>query len=195
VKYIFSTVLLSFLFLSTQSCKGPVKSNSSDISVVQETESPRQTIRKAMRASVWRFVYCLEEGVEDEGLVRLLNEMAAKQPFEKRIEVVSCEDISTDSLGAGPLTLFGNRLPEGAESLPVGKDGAAWRLAPNKTFTDQDVLLLPYFQNPWSGVPTVAGFFLSDDLGDMNFTALMAISFTAPLRIQAGVLMWKRNSL
>ncbi len=86
-----------------------------------------------MRASVWRFVYCLEEGTDDAGLVDLLQEMANKQPFGKRIEVVSCDAVETDSLGAGPVTIFGNRLPAGAEKRPVANDGPAWRLTPNTT--------------------------------------------------------------
>jgi hypothetical protein len=167
VKQLYPIIFLLLVIFSTQSCGGPVKSNASDTSIEQETESPRRTIRKAMRASIWRFVYCLEEGADGEGLISLLNEMAAKQPFGKRIEVVSCTEIGTDSLGAGPLTLFGNRLPGGAESLPVRKDSTVWKLAPDKTFVNADVLLLPYYQNPWSEAPTVAGFFLSDDLTEL----------------------------
>jgi hypothetical protein len=120
-----------------------------------------------MRASVWRFVYCLQEGTDDAGLVDLLQEIASKQPFGKRIQVVSADDIGADSLGAGPVAIFGNSLPAGTDKLPIGKDGPTWRLAPDKSFIGDDVLLMPYYQNPWSDVPTVAGFFLSDDLEEL----------------------------
>lgn len=137
-------------------------------SISEPTLSPRRTIRAAMRASVWRFVYCLDEGTDAAGLVELLQEMANKQAFGKRIEVVSCDAIGADSLGAGPVTIFGNRLPGGAEKLPVGKDGSVWKLAPDKNFAGKDVLLLPYYRNPWSEDATVAGFFLSDDLAELT---------------------------
>jgi len=117
-----------------------------------------------MRASVWRFVYCLENEADGKALIAFLNATANKQPFGKRIEVVSCTEISNDSLGTGPVTIFGNRLPAGAESLPVSKDSSGWKLAPDKAFADDDILLLPYYQNPWSEASTVAGCFLSDDL-------------------------------
>lgn len=167
MKYILSLILFPLLFLTIQSCGGPVRGNTPAESVEQETKTPRQTIRQAMRASVWRFVYCVEEGTDETDLLNLLHEIAGKQPFGKRIEVVRCDEISPDSLGAGPLALFGNRLPAGAEGLPVGKSDATWRLAPDKTFTGQDVLLMPYYRNPWGNQPTISGFFLSDDLDEL----------------------------
>jgi hypothetical protein len=167
VKYFCLPFILLIVLTSLQRC-GRTGNAAPAISNISEPEpSPRQTIRTAMRASVWRFVYCLEEGTDDAGLVDLLQEMANKQPFGKRIEVVSCDAVGTDSLGAGPVTIFGNRLPAGAEKLPVGKDGPAWRLTPNKTFINEDVLLMPYYRNPWSEEATVAGFFLSDDLAEL----------------------------
>lgn len=117
-----------------------------------------------MRASGWRFVYCLEEGTDETELLNFLHELADKEPFGKRIEVVNCNKLDADNLGTGPISLFGNRLPDGGEGLPVEKEGEGWRFTPDKTFKDGDVLMMPYYRNPWSDASTVAGFFLSDDV-------------------------------
>ena len=168
VKIIANHLFFVLVFLGLLNCGGPVKDKAAETTVTQESESPRRTIRKAMRASVWRFVYCTEEGTDDTELLKFLHDIAAEQPFGKRIEVLNCADLSASDLGAAPLSLFGNRLPAGAEGLPVSKEGTEWRLAPDKAFGGEDVLLLPYYQNPWSGAPGVAGFFLSNDLSELT---------------------------
>lgn len=116
-----------------------------------------------MRASVWRFVYCLEEEAEGAALIKLLHEVANAQPFEKRIEVLSCKDLSTDTLGTGPVTIFGDRLPSAASGLPFTQAGDGWQFDQRLSFGYDDVMFLPYYRNPWSKAATVTGFYLSDN--------------------------------
>ena len=117
-----------------------------------------------MRASVWRFVYCTEPGSPTDSLVSLLHEVAARQPFGKRIEVVSCDGLSVDTLASGPLTVFGNRLPEGSAGGPLLTSGSGWALRDAPAVGVGDVLFVPYLRNPWARTrPTVAGFYLAAD--------------------------------
>jgi hypothetical protein len=130
-----------------------------------ETPEPsrRQVQRRAMRASVWRFVYCLEDEKKGAALIKLLHEVANTQPFEKRIEVISCQDLSTDTLGTGPVTIFGNRLPTATSGLPFARMGDDWQFDERLNLANDDVMFLPYFRNPWSKEATVTGFYLSDN--------------------------------
>lgn len=123
--------------------------------------SRRQVQRSAMRASVWRFVYCLEDEAEGEALISLLHEVAATQPMGKRIEVVSCAALTTDTLGAGPVTFFGNRLPEGLATSLLNRKTVGWRFDERIDVGEDDVLLLPAYRNPWSKEATIASFYLS----------------------------------
>jgi hypothetical protein len=128
-----------------------------------EEPSRRQVQRQAMRASVWRFVYCLEDEKKGAALIKLLHEVANTQPFEKRIEVLSCQELSADSLGAGPITIFGDRLPNATSELPFKRMGDGWQFDQRLSLADDDVMFLPYFLNPWSKEATVTGFYLSDN--------------------------------
>ncbi|MBC6992994.1 hypothetical protein QWY85_14030 [Neolewinella lacunae] len=127
-------------------------------------ELPRSQVqRQAMRASVWRFVYCVRDDQDPTELRGLLEEIAASQPFGRRIEVVDCATLSQDTLGTGPLAFFGSRIPAGGEGLPLQVD-PDWQFDGNKALAEGDVLLLPLYRNPWSGGKTVASFFVAQDL-------------------------------
>ncbi len=116
-----------------------------------------------MRASVWRFVYCLDDETKGEALIKLLHEVANTQPFEKRIEVLSCHDLNADTLGTGPITIFGDRLPAATSGLPFTRTGDGWQFDQRLNLGYDDVMFLPYYRNPWSKETTVTGFFLSDN--------------------------------
>ncbi|WP_273446941.1 glycoside hydrolase family 113 [Neolewinella agarilytica] len=121
----------------------------------------RQLTRQAMRASVWRFVYCLQDPAESSDLKAFLEDVASKQPFGKRIEVYGCGELSADTLGSGPIILFGDRIPEGGEELPIQRGGDGWQFDQRLGFAYDDVFLLPYYTNPWSDKSTVSGLYLS----------------------------------
>lgn len=130
--------------------------------------SRRQVQRKAMRASVWRFAYSLQDGQAGESLIKLLHEVAAAQPFDKRIEVMNCKDLSMDTLGTGPITIFGDQLPEAISDLPFARAGDGWQFDQRLSFGYDDVMFLPYFRNPWSKEATVTGFYLSGNLDKLE---------------------------
>lgn len=135
-----------------------------------EVEGPparQQLQRQAARASVWRFVYCLKDDTNEKDLVNLLQEIADSQPFGKRIEVFNCDDLSRDTLGTGPLALFGNRLPETTPTFPLKQLANNWQLTDAHDFTGDDILLLPLYQNPWADGNTVTSFYLSENIGGL----------------------------
>lgn len=159
-------ILVSCMFLLAAAagavgCNGA--SQTATVAAPETASEPtrRQLQRRARQASVWRFVYCLEDEADPAGLKALLHEIAAAQPFGKRIEVVSCNGLSLDTLGSGPLNFFGNRLPAGAERLPLTRTPNGWRFVNDHEIAPDEVLLIPYYRNPWPGNPTVAGFYLS----------------------------------
>lgn len=131
--------------------------------VPEEKPEPnrRELSRQAMRASVWRFVYCLQDPAESADLKAFLEDVASKQPFGKRIEVYSCGELSADTLGSGPIALFGDRIPDGGEGLPIKQGGDGWQFDERLSFGYDDVLFLPYYINPWSDKNTVSGVYLS----------------------------------
>lgn len=130
-----------------------------------ETPEPsrRQVQRRAMQAAVWRFAYCLQEEQKGAELVSLLHEVAAAQPRGKRIEVLDCRELSTDTLGTGPITIFGDRLPATSSGLPFHRTGDGWQFDQRLSFAYDDVMFLPSFRNPWSKDATVTGVYLSDN--------------------------------
>lgn len=133
--------------------------------VPPNTEPSRRSVqRQAVRAGVWRLVYCLEDGEDAADLLALLHEITEQQPFGKRIEVHNCNDLSSDTLGTGPISLFGNRIPAGAERLPLHKSPTGWTLANAPDLAAGDVLFLPNARNPWAVNTTVAGFFMANDI-------------------------------
>jgi len=127
----------------------------------------RQVTRQAMRASVWRFVYCLQDPAEASELKAFLEDIANKQPFGKKIEVFSCGELSADTLGSGPIALFGDQIPDGGESLPIKRSGDGWQFDERLSFGYDDVLILPYYGNPWSDISTVAGVYLSANISSL----------------------------
>jgi len=156
-----ATVLLGAV-AGASGCGGQTKAASVNTPDPEEP-SRRRARRNAMNASVWRFVYCLEAGTAEGGLHNLLVEIANDQPFNKRIEIVDCNDVPVDTLGTGPVTIFGNRLPPGAQAPPIRKTTTGWTLDGNKTVATGDVLMMPYYRNPWSTRATTAGFYLAAD--------------------------------
>lgn len=134
------------------------------VDATAEPEPSRRSVqRQAARAGVWRIVYCLEKGEDAAELLALLHEITDQQPFGKRIEVLNCHDLSADTLGTGPISIFGNRIPPGAQRLPLRKTTAGWTLDNAPDPTTNDVLFLPNARNPWAKNVTVAGFFMADD--------------------------------
>jgi hypothetical protein len=121
-----------------------------------------------MRASVWRFAYSLKDEQAGKNLIKLLHEVAAAQPFDKRIEVLNCKDLSMDTLGTGPITIFGDQLPEAIADLPFARAGDGWQFDQRLNFGYDDVMFLPYFRNPWSKEATVTGFYLSENLDKLE---------------------------
>ncbi|TXF88029.1 hypothetical protein FUA23_16230 [Neolewinella aurantiaca] len=164
MKYFPFFIILPVFFVSLQSCGSTGNSGTETEAVTVAEPSPRQAMRQASRSEVWRFVYCVEEGTDDAGLKDLLTEMAGKEPMGKRIEVVNCDAVGADDMSTTPVAIFGNRLPKGADSLPVSRHESGWQLAPGKRFGGEDVLFLPYMRNPWSATPGVAGLFVSANL-------------------------------
>ena len=152
------TVLLALAILC--GCTPP-----SPPAATAEAPSPqrRQQIRNAFRASVWTFVYCLEEGQQETELVSFLQELAASQPRGKRVEVINCADLPADFLTTNSFSVFGTRLPPGAE----GFDDDGRRIVPHHPRADGEVMLLPYLDNPWNDGQAVAGFYLADDPGQL----------------------------
>ena len=155
-------LLLCGVVAGAGACQGS-KAGVAEPVAQQEEPSRRSVQRRAMRASVWRFVYCVEEGTPTEPLVTLLTDVANRQPFGKRIEVVNCADLTRDTLGSGPLSIFGNRLPD-QEQLPLTLTRDSFTFAGSKTIGQQDALLLPYYRNPWTATTTVVGLYLAPDV-------------------------------
>lgn len=136
-----------------------------ELSAGQPTEPPRRQLqRNAARASSWRFVYCLTEDAAPDSLVRLLHDIADAQPYGKRVEVVNCQDLTTDTLGSGPVIVFGNRVPEGADRLPLQTTATGgWQLTGAPLTAPDDIIVLPSTRNPWTQSPTTAGFYLAQN--------------------------------
>lgn len=128
----------------------------------------RQVQRQAMRAATWRFVYCLENQQSSGKLVSFLQAIADEQPFGKRIEVIDCATVPEDSLGTGPISVFGDRLPNIRNAyFPVKELDGSWLFNDSVAMMADDWLLLPAYRNPWSlpdRLPTTATFFLSEDV-------------------------------
>lgn len=125
--------------------------------------SRRQVQRGALRAPVWRLVYCLEDGADGTELISLLHELAAAQPMGKQIEVIDCATLAPDSLAAGPVSFFGNRLPAGVSASLLAKSSQGLRFDKRIDVAGDDVLLLPSYRSPWSKTPTIAAFFYAND--------------------------------
>jgi len=153
-------LLLVALFLTY--CSAPKPPAAPEV----EVETRQQIQRKSMRASVWRFVYCLDDATSSESrqLVELLHEIAKSQPFGKRISVVDCQSLNPDTLGSGPVAIFGNQLPSGGEAYPFTRGGDGWQFPEGHSFAYDDILFLPHYRNPWSSGNTTASFFMSDNL-------------------------------
>ncbi len=136
------------------SCSSP---NQSVAKEEQEQERPsrRQLTRNAMRASVWSFVYCLQPGQDSTALVGFLEGLAKDKPFGKQIEVVSCRSFQPDSLGSKSYSLFGNYLPPSIRDFPLSDN----QLDGRHELMEGDVLLLPYYLNPWGNDNTVIQLF------------------------------------
>lgn len=145
--------LLAGLFLNK--CGQPVAK------IEEATKQPnrRDLTRSAMRASVWRFVYCLEEDQDPQQLRAFLEEVAATQPRGKRIDVMSCTELPEGYLEENSVSIFGGRLPGGAGQY--GENGT--NLVPHHQRAGDEVLILPYFDNPWSKGQAIAGFYLADE--------------------------------
>ena len=159
-KLILGLLLLLGAVAGAGGCKG---SKAGAPAATAEREPTRRSlIRNARRASVWRFVYCLEAGQSPDELIKLLANIADQQPFGKRVEVVNCDEVDTDTLGAGPVTLFGSRLPD-YERLPLQTTPGGYRFDDRLDLLAEDVLFLPYYRNPWGKGATVSGVFLSRD--------------------------------
>ncbi|MTB51091.1 hypothetical protein [Lewinella sp. W8] len=162
-----------FLALLTGAVEGFSLTSCSMAPATEKIAEPprRQVQRQAMRAANWRFVYCLEAGQESEKLVALLQEIAREQPFDKRIEVLDCASVPEDSLGTGPISVFGNRIPNIRNvSFPVQRGDRGWTFNDSVTMAPRDWLLIPAYRNPWSlpgRNPTTATFFLSGDVDEM----------------------------
>jgi hypothetical protein len=155
---LFSGLLAFLSFTILLNCSKP-------IATTEEAEAPptrRELTRKAMRASVWKFVYCLEPGDDEGELVSFLEEVAAAQPFGKRIEVINCDDMEKDSLGTTSFSLFGSRMPTDARELPLKMGEGEKVFAGHHSLHKEDVLLLPYYKNPWSEGNAVAAFYLAE---------------------------------
>ncbi|NJC25020.1 glycoside hydrolase family 113 [Neolewinella antarctica] len=150
------------LVLLVAACSRPTASETAS-----EPRLSRQEVRRgAMRASVWRFVYCVDKGADATVLRVLLREIAATQSRGKRISVVSCEDMTADSLGAGPTIIFGTRLPAGhTDVINFLPDGVAFDR--KKYLLPGDVLYVPYYDNPWSNGQTVAGLYVADSVANL----------------------------
>jgi hypothetical protein len=131
----------------------------------------RQVQRRAMQAAHWRFIYCLEDQQQSAKLVAFLEDIAREQPFDKRIEVLDCTSIPEDSLGTGPISIFGDRIPNIRNSyFPVREVNGQWMFNDSVAMDARDWLLLPAYRNPWSlpgRLPTTANFFLSGDVDKM----------------------------
>ncbi len=140
------------------------KHTGSEATAADPEPSRERVQRQAMRASTWRFVYCLEAGTAGEELISLLHQIAAAQPMGKRIEVVDCQGLPVDTLGGGPLTMFGNRLPDRPEDFVLKPSRDGWEFDGRLAIGRDDILFLPAYRNPWGSQPTVAGFYLSGDL-------------------------------
>lgn len=150
-------VVISLFLLAT------VATSACNQTVAQAEEAARQPtrremIRGAMRASVWHLIYCLEEDQDDTELKAYLEEIAAAQPRGKRIEVLNCRDLPNGFLAHNSVSVFGSVLPAGATDY--GDNG--YNIIPHRTRKADDVVLLPYFNSPWSSGSAVAGFFLAD---------------------------------
>ena len=126
--------------------------------------SRRELTRNAMRASVWRFVYCLEDDQDPTKLVAFLEEVAAAQPFDKRIEVVNCRDVPEEELRTQSYTAFGSLMPV---STPTYGDNG-YNLIPNHRRAADDVVFLPYYDNPWDDGQALTAFYLADDANQLT---------------------------
>jgi len=163
LKILVSCLILLGAAAGAVGCNGAGQATALTSSIKLTEPSRRQVQRGARQASVWRFVYCLEDETDPAGLAAFLHEVAGKQPFGKRIEVLSCIGLSQDTLGSGPLALFGDRLPPGADRLPLVRIATGWRFDDRHDLNTDGVLILPFYRNPWASRATVTGLYLSGD--------------------------------
>ncbi|OAV45219.1 hypothetical protein A3850_012265 [Lewinella sp. 4G2] len=149
---------MAFLLL-TSACTPPPQ-----VANTEKDAPPRRSVRRGLyQSATHRFIYCVDQDKDAAELVNLLHQIASSQPQGKRIEVISCAGISTDSLASGHISIIGNQLPLGAASvLQLGGKGAVFDQS--KTLAPEDVLLLPYYRNPWNNGRSSAGIYYSASL-------------------------------
>lgn len=137
----------------------------------QKQPNRRQLMRSQRRSADWSIVVCVDE--QNEALTTALQELIAARPFDRELKLKSCDSLSTAQLGAENLILVGNRLPEGAESLPLilANEQLSFRDA---TYDFEPImdgqaqgpwLKLSYYLNPWSGleIPRLIHFWYAPD--------------------------------